>query len=298
MHDQAEGLRRGAGAPLGGAAPVTSRLRCVAIGSGKGGVGKTAITIGLGQSLAKKRQRVLMLDADLGLANIDIQMGLEPLNTLQDVVYGHASLESAIVRVDEYLDVLPSSSGTPEMADMGNARRQMLATDLLRFANRYDFLLIDAGAGIGQSVTGFLGAAPEVLVVVVNEPTSIMDAYSLVKVLSKREHPPQIRIVANMVRSMNEAASLAERIETIAERFLGIKLPLAGAVVYDPCVRDAIRQRKTIIDYAPRSAPAQCLEELAGLLMRGPANIDARTASQLFGQLVDISLQSQEERAS
>ena len=155
---------------------------------------------------------MLILDADLGLANVDIQMGLEPTRTLQDVVFSNCSLEDAVVHVPNGPDVLPSSSGTPEMADMGNARRQMLADDLLRFAANYDFLLIDTGAGIGKGVTTFLAAAPEVLIVVANEPTSIMDAYSLIKVLHRATPCPRIRIVANMVRSLEEGERLAERL--------------------------------------------------------------------------------------
>jgi flagellar biosynthesis protein FlhG len=288
--DQAEGLRQLAAER---ARPRTSgRLRCIAVGSGKGGVGKTAVCVGLSWCLARMGRRVLLLDADLGLANVDIQMGLEPTHTLQDVVFGHCSLQDAVIRVPDGPDVLPSSSGTPEMADMGSARRQMLAEELLRFAASYDFFIIDTGAGIGKGVTTFLSAAPEVLVVVANEPTSIMDAYSLVKVLCREREPPSIGIVTNMVRSLDEGERLAGRLQNIARRFLNVELPLAGTIPFDQCMREAIRTRRTVISAAPNSASAQCLQELADHLVSGRRRPDAagKSIENLLGRFVDATV--------
>ncbi len=291
--DQAAGLRRlaaGRGLP-----PLPGRLHCIAVGSGKGGVGKTAVCVNLGYCLARMNRRVLLLDADLGLANVDIQMGLEPTRTLQDVVFGNCSLEDAVVHVPNGPDVIPSSSGTPEMADMGNARRQMLAEDLLRFAATYDFLLIDTGAGIGKGVTTFLASAPEVLVVVANEPTSIMDAYSLIKVLHRATPCPRIRIIANMVRSLDEGERLAERLQGITQRFLGVDLPLAGSIPFDQAVRDAIRTRRPLINLAPGCAAIQCVEEIAQKLIseRRMARPEAATAANLFSRLVDVAVKTE-----
>jgi flagellar biosynthesis protein FlhG len=290
--DQAAGLRRLAGAR--GFPPLPGRLHCIAIGSGKGGVGKTALCVNLSYCLARLNRRVLLLDADLGLANVDIQIGIEPTRTLQDVVFGHCSLEDAVVHIPNGPDILPSSSGTPEMADMGNARRQMLADDLLRFAANYDFLLIDTGAGIGKGVTTFLASAPEVLVVVANEPTSIMDAYSLIKVLCKERPAPRIRIVANMVRSLEEGERLAERLQGITQRFLGMDLPLAGAIPFDQSLRDAIRTRRPLINLAPGCAAIQCVEELARSLIaeRRHAKVDTTTTTNLFNRLVDVAVKA------
>ena len=292
--DQAAGLRRLAAGR--GLAPLPGRLHCIAIGSGKGGVGKTALCVNLGYCLARMNRRVLLLDADLGLANVDIQMGLEPTRTLQDVVYGNCALEDAVVHVPNGPDVIPSSSGTPEMADMGNARRQMLADDLLRFAANYDFLLIDTGAGIGKGVTTFLASAPEVLVVVANEPTSIMDAYSLIKVLHRATPCPRIRIVANMVRSLDEGERLAERLQGITRRFLGADLPLAGAIPFDQSLRDAIRTRRPLITMAPSCAAIQCVEELARSLIadRRAARSETAAPLNLFSRLVDVTVKPEE----
>ena len=245
------------------ASPSLAGLRCLAVGSGKGGVGKTVISIGLACALARWRYNVLIIDADLGLANVDLQLGVEPRYTLQDVVFGSCPVEDAVVSSPYGPDLLASSSGAPEMVNMGGARREMMVNELMRFAARYDFLIIDGAAGIGQSIISFFAAAPEVAVVVANEPTSIMDAYSLIKVLRQHAQPPALRLVLNMVQTLQEGEQLAARLNLITQKFLGIQLPVAGVIPYDPLVGHSIRARKPIMAYAPGSMPARCLEDVA-----------------------------------
>jgi len=271
VSDQASELRDASLREERRPAPPPLRLRCLAVGSGKGGVGKTMISIGLACCLARMKYRVLLMDADLGLANVDLQMGINPIFTLQDIVYGSCTPEEAVVSVPDGPDVLAAASGAPELADMGSARRQMLVEELMRFASRYDYLVIDVGAGIGAGVTSFLAAAPEVLVVVANEPTSIMDAYSLIKVLRQATDPPSISLMINMVRSLEEGELLAQRINVITKKFLSTELPVAGIVMYDTLVGDSIRARQPLIHYAGQSAPAKCLDETARSIISGPA---------------------------
>lgn len=247
-------------------ARVPAKLRCLAVGSGKGGVGKTMISVGLSYSLTEMGYHVLLMDADLGLANVDLQMGIDPVYTMQDVIYGNCSLEDAVVQVKGGPDVLAAASGSPELVDMGNARREMFVNELIQFAGAYDFLMIDAGAGIGKGVTTFLGAVPEVMVVVANEPTSIMDAYSLIKVLRQGPNPPVIMLLINMVRSLEEGELLAERLNTITGKFLNVQLPVAGIILHDDVVGHAIRRRLSPHVYAPGSAPVKCIRELARFL--------------------------------
>ena len=154
---------------------IPSRLRCIAVSSGKGGVGKTMISVGIGWCLASMKHKVLILDADLGLANVDIQMGLNPKLTLQDAVFGRCSLDDVVIRSESGPDVLVSASGAPELVDMGGARREMFIEELIRFAASYEYLIIDVAAGIGRNIMSFLSASPEVLVVVANEPISAWD---------------------------------------------------------------------------------------------------------------------------
>ncbi len=260
VNDQAAFLRQ---ASVAAPVRIPPRLRCLAVGSGKGGVGKTAISVGLGYGLAKMGHRVLLIDADLGLANVDLQIGINPTYTLQDVVFGNCSLAEAVVEQDDGPDVLPSSSGTADMVEMGAARRRIFVEDLIRFAAGYEFLIIDTAAGIGDSITAFMRAVPEVIVVVANEPTSIMDAYSLIKVLLTQDTPPNVAIVTNMTRCLAEGAMLAERLNDIVERFLNVRLPVAGCVPFDEHVRDAIRYRRPTLEHAPRSAAAICMKEIA-----------------------------------
>ncbi len=294
MEDQASELRNAASrtAPPGGTDPPVGRLRCIAVGSGKGGVGKTMLSVGLALGLARRRHRVLLLDADLGLANVDLQIGIDPAFTLQDVLFGHCALEQAVVELENGPAVLAAASGAPEMVDLGNARRQMFVDELVRFAARYDFLIIDSAAGIGKGVTTFLAAAPEVLVVVANEPTSLMDAYSLIKVLRQAPSPPEIMLVVNMVRSLQEGAALAERLNLITRRFLGAELPVAGVITYDGVVGDAIRARKSVMDFAPKSAPAQCLDDLAQFMAGGAMRLRAqgRLQKSFFDKLTEVGM--------
>jgi len=244
-------------------ATVPRQLRCLAIGSGKGGVGKTVVSVGISVALAEMGYRVLLFDADLGLANVDLQIGVDPVYTLQDVVYGNCPLAQAVVSVPHGPDVLAASSGAQEMATIGESRREMLANDLIAFSADYDYLVIDTEAGIGPGAISFLLAMPQVNVVVANEPTSVLDAYSLIKILSSSPMPPEIRLVINSVRDEEEGTRLAARLNETAQRFLGRTFEVAGIILHDFVVGDSIRARRSVLHFAPKSAPAICIRNLA-----------------------------------
>lgn len=291
VSDQAADLREGAAArpPVS----VSRRLRCIAVGGGKGGVGKTVVSVGLAMWLARMKYKVLIMDGDLGLANVDIQIGINPKLTMQDVVFGNCSIRDAVVHIENGPDVLAASSGAPEMVDMGNARRELFVEELVTFASEYDYLIIDVAAGIGKGITTFLSAAPEVLTVVANEPTSMMDAYSLIKVLRKNPEPPAIKLVVNMVRSFAEGEMLASRLNKIIQRFLGDEMPLAGVILYDRLVGDSIRARRSIVDYAPASQAAQCIQDLAKYVVSGrdyAAGSAQKMKETFFDKLTDIGM--------
>ena len=293
--DQAAALRHGANGHNKN--PLSRRLRCISVCSGKGGVGKTMVSVGLAFWLARMKYKVLIIDGDLGLANVDIQMGLEPKFTLQDVVLGQCSLKDTVISVENGPDVLPSASGAPEMVDMGNARREMFVDELIKFAGGYDFIIIDVGAGIGKGITAFLQVSSEALIVVANEPTSIMDAYSLIKILRRSKAPPAMMIVANMVRSLDEGELLAERLNRVVKRFLGAELPLAGTVVYDENVKDAIRARCPAVQYAGASAASKCIKELADTVLAGrnASNASEKMTDDFFDKLADLGLRHKPE---
>lgn len=261
--DQAAGLR-GVAAAGGSPRPhAMGATRCVAIGSGKGGVGKTVVSVGISMALSERGHRVLLFDGDMGLANVDLQLGLTPEYTLQDVIFGQCPLEHACIHVEQGPDVLVSASGAPELADISPARRRVFIEDLFRFASGYDYFIVDTGAGIGRSTTDFLAACPEVLVVLMNEPTSLMDAYALIKTLHLRTGGQGTGVIVNMVDSLDEGERLFKQLDDIARRFIGAPLSLEGIIVYDRRVSEAIRRQNSIVQYAGNGAVAQCLRELA-----------------------------------
>ncbi len=282
--DQAAGLRtlteHIAPAPKG---PGTTR--CVAIGSGKGGVGKTVVSVGISMALSEMGRRVLLFDGDMGLANVDLQMGLVSEYTLQDVIFGQCALEQACQHVENGPDVLVSASGSPELADISPARRRMFIEDLFRFACDYDYFIVDTGAGIGRSTTDFLAACPEVLIVLMNEPTSLMDAYALIKTLHLRAGGQGMGVIVNMVDSLDEGEQLFEQLNGIARQFIGAPLTLEGVIVYDRRVSEAIRKQHSIVQYASNGGVAQCLRELAGRLAARPRRFAPRpTLEQWIAQ--------------
>ncbi len=221
------------------------------------------VSVGLAMALVDMGYRVLLFDADMGLANVDLQMGFDPLFTMQDVIYGGCPLERAVVKVEGGPDVLASSSGAREMVTLNEVRREMLVDELIRFSANYDFLVVDTEAGIGPGAIAFLQSMPQVNVVMMNEPTSVMDAYSLIKILSSMSHPPEIRLVINNVRSEREGHILAARLNEATTRFLGRTFETAGIILHDMVVGDAIRARKSVLHFAPESAPAHGLRKLA-----------------------------------
>lgn len=242
--------------------PMT-QTRCIAIGSGKGGVGKTVVSVGLSLALCERGQRVLLFDGDMGLANVDLQMGLVPAYTLQDVIFGRCPIEQACVAVEGGPDVLVSASGAPELADLSEARRKIFIEELFGFASKYDYFLIDTGAGIGRGSTDFLAASPEVLVILTNEPTSLMDAYALIKTLHLRGAGQGMGVIINMVDSLDEGERVFAKLNAIARQFIGAELALEGILVHDRRVSEAIRRQQSIVQYAADGGVAHCLRDLA-----------------------------------
>jgi flagellar biosynthesis protein FlhG len=253
------------------------------------------ISVGVATALVERGYRVLLFDADLGLANVDLQLGVDPVFTLQDVVYGNCSLSRAVVSVPGGPDILPAASGAQEMVTMSAARRELLVDELIRFASGYDYLIVDTEAGIGPGAIAFLKSMPLVNIVVANEPTSIMDAYSLIKILAEGRPNPEVRLVLNMVKSIEDGHELARRLNDISAKFLGRRLDVAGIILQDSVVGDAIRARRGVIQYAPNSAPARGLQDLAQhLIATGRQREHGQPVNrELFSSLASISTDGQ-----
>jgi flagellar biosynthesis protein FlhG len=246
-----------------------SRLRkaavtqVIAVSGGKGGVGKTALTVNLGAALAQGGQRVLLLDGDLGLANIDVQLGLTPRHTLQHVLSGERTLAEIIQTVGERLHVVPAASGVARMARLGSAEHAAIVQAFGTLAQSFDTLLVDTAAGIGEQVLQMAAAAAHVLIVLCDEPASLTDAYGLIKVLSRDCGVRSFQVLANRVAQGESGEALFRRLQKVTDRYLDAQLQYAGEVPEDPMLIKAVRSQRAVVQAYPGSPSARALSRLA-----------------------------------
>lgn len=238
-------------------------VRVIAVSGGKGGVGKTNVSINLGLALRKAGRDVLLLDTDLGLANIDVLLGLQPEYSLAHVINGERTLEEVIVAGPDGLLIVPGASGISRMAGLQPAEHAGLIQAFSELQQPLDYLVVDTAAGIAENVISFTRAAQDVLVVVCDEPASITDAYALIKVLSREHGVTRFHVVANMVRDKDEGRELYRKLAAVSDRFLDVVLRYLGAVPYDDFMRKAIQQQSAVVDSFPGSRAAQAFRRLA-----------------------------------
>jgi flagellar biosynthesis protein FlhG len=250
--------------------------RVLAVTSGKGGVGKTSVAVNLAMALSMSGHETLLVDADLGLANVDVQLGLSPQRTLAHLLDGSATLDELILEGPAGLHVLPATSGTRRMAQLGGKEIGALINAINAYTAPIDAVVVDTAAGIADSVTLFACAVQEVVVVVCDEPASITDAYALIKVLRREFGISRFRVLANMVQDAQQGRELFEKIHRVTERFLDVLLDYMGAVPMDDYVRRAVRRQTAVVDVFPGSRSAQCFRALAQAVMRWPL-VDAET---------------------
>ncbi len=252
--DQAEGLRR----------MVSPRpVQVIAVTSGKGGVGKTNLSINLSIAMAQAGKEVLVLDADFGLANVDVLLGLHASHTLSDVLDGVRTLEEIILTGPSGVKIVPGSSGMQRMAGLSSLEQAGLIRAFSELGNRIDVLLIDTAAGISDSVINFTKAAQEILVVVCDEPASITDAYATIKVLNRDHGVHRFRIVANMVQNAQEGRDLYCKLLNVTDKFLDVQLDFMGAVPFDDFLKRSIQRQKAVVEVYPRSKAALAFKTLA-----------------------------------
>jgi flagellar biosynthesis protein FlhG len=241
------------------------RGRSLAVLSGKGGVGKTNIAVNLALAAGQEGARVAVLDADLGLANVDILFGMMPRYNLSHVITGEKRLEDVIVTVDENVKIIPGGAGVQNLAELDPRRQEELLEKLLVLERSEDFLIVDTAAGIYESVLSFALAVEIVLLVTTPEPTAIRDAYGVLKALSRTEEgrKKDIRLLVNMAYNEQDAQSVAERIQMAANQFLGMNIPFVGYMPWDPNIRKAVQKRRPFYLSYPSSGASKALTVIA-----------------------------------
>ncbi|MEW8029539.1 MAG: MinD/ParA family protein [Candidatus Thiodiazotropha sp.] len=238
-------------------------VRVIAVTGGKGGVGKTSISANLGIAFAELGRRVMLLDADLGLANLDVILGLHAERNLSHVMQGECSLEDVLVTGPKGMRVVPGASGIQHMAEMTPAENAGLIHAFSEVANDVDVLLIDTAAGISDLVISFSRAAQEQIVVVCDEPASITDAYAIIKLLNREYGISRFRILANMVKSVQEGRDLYNKMCRVTDQYLDVMLNYMGSIPYDEQLRKAVKSQKPVVEAYPRSRVAQAFKNLA-----------------------------------
>ena len=260
--DQAAGLRK-----MVNPTPV----RVIAVTSGKGGVGKTNVSVNLAISMAETGKQVMLLDADLGLANVDLMLGLQPVYNLSHVIEGKRSLDEVIMEGPSGIKVIPASSGTKKMAELSPVEHAGVVRAFSELSFDVDVLIIDTAAGISDSVVTFSRAAQEVIVVVCDEPASITDAYALIKLLNREYGLHRFRILANMVHSAQQGRELFAKISRVTDHYLDVTLDLMGVIPFDEYVRKSVQRQRAVTQLFPRSKAAQAFKSLCAKTDQWPA---------------------------
>lgn len=243
--------------------------RAIAVASGKGGVGKTSIVVNLALCLAKMGNRVTVFDADLGLANAEVLLGIVPPYSLFEVLYGGMTLDEIAVQGPLGIRVISGGSGFLEMANLDRSRRQQLLRMFNQFVNKDEIVLIDTGAGINKNVLGFVAAAEEVIIVVTPEPTSLTDAYALIKILANFKLHSEVNVVVNRAADRNEAMRTLGRISTATGRFLDIKINFLGWVPDDKSVTQAVKSQQPYYITNHNSPASRSITRIAEFLVGG-----------------------------
>ena len=238
-------------------------VKVIAVTGGKGGVGKTTVSANLAVAIAAQGRDVMLVDADFGMANVDVVLGLHTRFHLGHVVAGECLLEDAIVTGPHGLQIVPAASGIKKMANLTDAEQAGIIRAVSDLYHRVEVLVVDTAAGLHDSVLTFSQAAHHVVVVVCDEPASITDAYALIKVLSREHGVQRFQILANQTRRSGEGPELFQKISRVCDRFLNVTLEFAGSIPFDDYLRRAVQRQTAVVDTYPASISSVALKNLA-----------------------------------
>ena len=273
MNDQAAGIRR-----------MTSRkpVQVIAVSSGKGGVGKTNVSVNLSLAMVEAGYRVLLLDADLGLANVDLLLGLRAEYNLSHVISGERTLEEVVVNGPEGLKIIPAASGMQMMSELSPSQHAGVIHSFSDLNMPLDVLVVDTAAGISDGVVSFVKASNEVVVVVCNEPTSLTDAYALIKVMSEDHGVQKFNILANSVRDPHEGIKLFKKLSRVTDYYLDVTLNFMGAVPYDEYLVKAVKKQSAVLQSFPQSPSSIAFRKIAKTVMSWPVPQSASGHLEFF----------------
>lgn len=293
-NDQAHGLRliaQRSGSTIEQQFPPQGRkvnpdVRIIAVTSGKGGVGKTNITVNLAIALQRLGNRVLLIDADLGLANVDVLMGITPKYNLRHLMQGDCGIEELIIRGPEGVLIVPGASGITELADMSDRSREAIINNLNRIGHLCDIILIDTGAGLSRNVRRFVTAADEAIVITTPDPTAITDAYSMVKIIVQENEDLDVKLIVNMAYSVKEAAEISDRILLVVKQFLNKTIRTLGFIEFDTSLRASIRNQRPILLDSPGSAICRSINSIANKINKTEVPVQSGGIKSFFSRLI------------
>jgi len=265
-------------------AKLGAMTRVMSFTSGKGGVGKTNTVVNVAMALANLGQSVLILDADLGLANIDILLGLTPKYTIADVLAGRRTLDEVVVDTAHGISVIPAASGVDGICDLRSDQKMLLLQAIEGLAADYDYLLIDTRAGISSDVLSFNSAAGEIVVVIQPEPTSLTDAYALMKVLVQHYGEKRFLVVANEVHSEREGMQAFQKLARAVGRYLHVDIRYMGSIPADPLLQEAVREQRPVLERFPTSPAGLAFAALTKRLDAEFNELRVKGGMQLFFQ--------------
>jgi flagellar biosynthesis protein FlhG len=264
--------------------PLARPVRVIAVTSGKGGVGKTTVSVNLAMAMAERGKEVVLLDADLGLANVDVLLGLKADYNLSHVISGERSLDEIMVTAPGGVRVIPGASGVRRMTELSEREQGGLIYAFSGLASSTDVLIVDTPAGIGTPVINFCSAAQEALVVVCNDPASLTDAYATIKVLNQASARTRFRILVNQARSAQEGQTLFQKLVEATGRFLDVSLDLVGTIPFDPCIPRSGMSRRAVYSAYPGAGSVAGFKKLAERADKWPVPGTASGQLEFFAE--------------